>query len=119
MLRDDSVFKIAEPEQLMEQSWNTSQVKENGPTKAANMLTYAQRKKMQSREKVQEGVVDLRSETLDPAYADKLRREHANVSAERKRKANEAWMEKLRQGEYPGPTLDRSKYLALRDKAVE
>eukprot|EP00973_Karenia_brevis_P017592 2413758-Karenia_brevis.AAC.1 len=74
---------------------------------------------MQSREKVQEGHVDLKSETLDPAYADKLRQGHANVSAERKKQANEAWMEKLRQGDYSGPTLDRSRYLALRDKAVE
>eukprot|EP00973_Karenia_brevis_P061763 8589373-Karenia_brevis.AAC.1 len=28
-------------------------------------------------------------------------------------------MEKLRQGDYSGPTLDRSRYLAMRDKAVE
>eukprot|EP00973_Karenia_brevis_P086455 11988905-Karenia_brevis.AAC.1 len=51
MLRYDSVFKVAEPEQLMEQSWNTSRVKENESTRTANTLTYAQRKKMQSREK--------------------------------------------------------------------
>eukprot|EP00973_Karenia_brevis_P077230 10728157-Karenia_brevis.AAC.1 len=38
---------------------------------------------------------------------------------ERKQRANEAWMEKLRQGDYSGPTLDRSRYLAMRDKAVE
>eukprot|EP00973_Karenia_brevis_P006003 817280-Karenia_brevis.AAC.1 len=57
----------------MEQSWNTSQPGKTEPTKAANTLTYAQRKKMQSREKVQDGNVDLQSETLDPAYADKLR----------------------------------------------
>eukprot|EP00973_Karenia_brevis_P086325 11971363-Karenia_brevis.AAC.1 len=63
---------------------------------------------MQSREKVQEGNVDLRSETLDPAYADKLRQGCANVPAERKKQANEAWMGKLRQGDYSGPTLDRS-----------
>eukprot|EP00973_Karenia_brevis_P017935 2464656-Karenia_brevis.AAC.1 len=49
MLRDDSVFKVAEPEQLMDQSWNTSRVKEESePAKAANTLTYAQKKKMQS-----------------------------------------------------------------------
>eukprot|EP00973_Karenia_brevis_P081515 11300327-Karenia_brevis.AAC.1 len=28
-------------------------------------------------------------------------------------------MDKLRQGDYSGPTLDRSRYLAMRDKAVE
>eukprot|EP00973_Karenia_brevis_P052217 7255683-Karenia_brevis.AAC.1 len=28
-------------------------------------------------------------------------------------------MEKLRQGDYSGPTLERSRCLALRDKAVE
>eukprot|EP00973_Karenia_brevis_P025199 3475826-Karenia_brevis.AAC.1 len=28
-------------------------------------------------------------------------------------------MEKLRQGDYSGPTLDRSRYLALRNTAVE
>eukprot|EP00973_Karenia_brevis_P017107 2348348-Karenia_brevis.AAC.1 len=74
---------------------------------------------MQSREKVPEGQVNLKSETLDPAYANKLRQGSANASAEKKRKANDAWMEKLRQGDYSGPTLDRSRYLAMRDKAVE
>eukprot|EP00973_Karenia_brevis_P091958 12410060-Karenia_brevis.AAC.1 len=77
MLRDESVFKVAEPERLMEQSWNENQSKENG-SKVSNTLTYAQRKKMQSREKVREGQVDLKSETLDPAYADKLRQGSAN-----------------------------------------
>eukprot|EP00973_Karenia_brevis_P084512 11730162-Karenia_brevis.AAC.1 len=72
---------------------------------------------MQSREKILGADVNLKSETLDPAYADKLRQGCANVSAERKRQANEAWMEKLRQGDYSGPTLDRSRYLAMRDKA--
>eukprot|EP00973_Karenia_brevis_P056847 7909639-Karenia_brevis.AAC.1 len=49
MLKDDAVFKVAEPERLMEQSWNTSG-RENGgePMKASSTLTYAQRKKMQS-----------------------------------------------------------------------
>eukprot|EP00973_Karenia_brevis_P029618 4085593-Karenia_brevis.AAC.1 len=62
----------------MEQSWNTSRMKEEEPMKTANTLTYAQRKKMQSQEKVQEGRVDLKPETLDPAHADKLRQGHAN-----------------------------------------
>eukprot|EP00973_Karenia_brevis_P057009 7930360-Karenia_brevis.AAC.1 len=62
----------------MELSWNTSQSEGTEPTQAANTLTYAQRKKMQSQEKVQEVRVDLKSETLDPAYADKLRQGHAN-----------------------------------------
>eukprot|EP00973_Karenia_brevis_P083309 11554383-Karenia_brevis.AAC.1 len=78
MLKDDSVFRVAEPEQLMNQPWNGSQTETEEPTKVANTLTYAQRRKMQSREKVQEGNVDLRSETLDPAYADKLRQGCAN-----------------------------------------
>eukprot|EP00973_Karenia_brevis_P068975 9588090-Karenia_brevis.AAC.1 len=72
MLRDDLVFKVAEPEQLMEQSCNRDQSVGTGSTKAANTLTYQQRKKMQSREKVQGGDVNLKSETLDPAYADNL-----------------------------------------------
>eukprot|EP00973_Karenia_brevis_P066392 9226852-Karenia_brevis.AAC.1 len=62
----------------MEQSWNTSRSVKTEPTKVANTLTYAQRKKMQSREKTQEANVDLKSETLDPAYADKLRQGCAN-----------------------------------------
>eukprot|EP00973_Karenia_brevis_P022639 3115728-Karenia_brevis.AAC.1 len=31
MQRDDSVFKVARPEQLMEQSWNTSRSEETEP----------------------------------------------------------------------------------------
>eukprot|EP00973_Karenia_brevis_P066282 9212248-Karenia_brevis.AAC.1 len=75
---------------------------------------------MQSRKKTREGHVASKSEFLDPDYADNLKQGNlANISAEKKRKANEAWMEKLRQGEYSEPTLDRSRYLALREKAVE
>eukprot|EP00973_Karenia_brevis_P087807 12178722-Karenia_brevis.AAC.1 len=39
MLRDDAVFKGAEPEQLMDQSWNTSREKSDSePAKAVNTL---------------------------------------------------------------------------------
>eukprot|EP00973_Karenia_brevis_P004648 637206-Karenia_brevis.AAC.1 len=62
----------------MERSWNMNQSEKAESTKVANTLTYAQRKKMQSREKVQEGKVNQKSETLDPAYADKLRQGCAN-----------------------------------------
>eukprot|EP00973_Karenia_brevis_P027894 3842050-Karenia_brevis.AAC.1 len=62
----------------MEQSWNRDQSAGTGSTKVANTLTYQQRKKMQSREKVQGGDVNLKSDTLDPAYADDLRQGSPN-----------------------------------------
>eukprot|EP00973_Karenia_brevis_P027379 3774680-Karenia_brevis.AAC.1 len=75
---------------------------------------------MQPRAKVQEGNINLKPETLDPAYAEGLRKgDAANISADKRKKANDAWMEKRRQGDYSGPILDRSRSLALRNTAVE
>eukprot|EP00973_Karenia_brevis_P007551 1022477-Karenia_brevis.AAC.1 len=62
------VFNVAKLEQFMDQSWNTSRKSEDQPAKAANTLTYAQRKKMQARYMVSEGNIILKPETLDPAY---------------------------------------------------
>eukprot|EP00973_Karenia_brevis_P037068 5111019-Karenia_brevis.AAC.2 len=107
MLKDESIFNIATSGSLMEQSWNATQgsqgeSKDSQLTKAVSTLTYAQRKKMQSKEKPQNGSVILKSKTLDLAFAENMRNGKANqsVSEEKKRKANEAWMQKLRQGDY-------------------
>eukprot|EP00973_Karenia_brevis_P070507 9800782-Karenia_brevis.AAC.1 len=63
MLKDESIFNIATPESLMEQSWNTTQGTQDGSmdedrgqsVKDMNTLTYAQRRKMQSTEKPRNG----------------------------------------------------------------
>ena len=58
---------------------------------------------------------------LDPKFAHKRRdsqAEHAPKLKER-RQAEEAWMQKLREGDYSGPTLDVSRYLTLRNQEVK
>ena len=59
--------------------------------------------------------------TLDPAFVEELRikQSEALVSRARLKLANDAWMEKLSKGDYSGPSLDRSQYLALRNTVIE
>ena len=78
--------------------------------KAANSFTYSQKKKMKMKEQAQPDGRNLKSERLDPAYAEGMRAEQSRngISAKRRNEAAEAWMRKLEEGDYSGPTLDRS-----------
>ena len=89
-------------------------VRSRSPQEVILPLTYAQRKQLQRREK-EEKPKDYHSETLDAQYAENLRSSVASVSPEEKSRAHEAWMNKLKQGDFDGPVLDRSRYLSLRN----
>ena len=131
MLQDEQVFNVARPEDLMDQPLFTQK---QGPSRvaalplplskgdqAANTFTYSQKKKLKTKEKVLPEGVNLKSEVLDPAYADKLRtgRAEFGISAKRRKVAEDAWMRKLTEGDYSGPTLDRSRYLVMRNATIE
>ena len=50
-----------------------------GGKPVANSLTYSQRKQMKGREQEQQKGLNLKSEVLDPAYAEKLRTDQLNL----------------------------------------
>ncbi len=95
------------------------------PETSANTFTFSQREMMKrKRQKVAadpEPTPKDPSNILDPHFADRLRRKTADtsVSARRKKAAADAWMKKLDEGDYAGPSLDRSRYLTLRNEAVK
>ena len=62
----------------------------------------------------------MKSDILDPSYAENLRRKQAEygVPAGKREAAEKAWMDKLASGDYEGPTLDRSRYLTMRNKDI-
>ena len=72
---------------------------------------------MMNQEREQPEKADSKRESLDPSYAENLRRTSSaaavvgGISAERREAAGKAWMKKLRAGDYAGPTLNRSRYL--------
>ena len=64
--------------------------------------------------------IDLKPKPLDPEHMQGVRGKLKGVVCPERRKiANESWMRKLRQGDYEGPVLDRTRYLALRDVKIE
>ena len=58
---------------------------------------------------------------MGQAYADKLRAatHHNGADKKRGRATEDGWMKKLHEGDYSGPTLDRSRYLNLRGESVK
>ena len=127
---DEKVFNVVKPEDLMENPLipgRGSGCSASGlppgdvsgkPT--ANSFTYSQKKKMKGKEQAQEESPNLKSERLDPAFAERLRAEQEvdGISWERRNSARKAWMKKLVEGDFSGPTLDRSRYLTLRGQAL-
>ena len=68
--------------------------------------------------------LNLKPEALDPAFTENLRMQQNTqatpaIPVTQKKAAEEAWMKKLREGDYSGPTLDSSRYLSLRNAQVE
>ena len=79
--------------------------------KAKNTLTAAQREKMKRKENVEVAYAKKlpKAEVLTPRFAADLRESQKIDGAktrERKR-AEQAWLAKLRSGDYSGPVLDR------------
>ena len=76
---------------------------------------------MKTREKELPEGLSLKSETLNPAYAAGIRaKQQSNgVSVKKQAAAGDAWMAKLEKGDYSGPTLDRSRYLSMRNSTVD
>ena len=91
------------------------------PEKAANSSTYSQRKQLKQRETELPDGMSLKPETLNPAFAAGLRAKqlHHGVPASKQAAAEAAWMSKLDRGDYSGPTLDRSRYLCMRNATIE
>ena len=127
MLRDEAVFNVADPADLMEQPFYPK-AEQSDPRSApivlqktddgANSLTYAQRNKLKNKQ-VEQTSPNLRSETLDPAFAEEMRGNgEALVDEKRKAESDKAWMRKLSAGDYDGPPLDRSRYLLMRNEPV-
>ena len=86
--------------------------------KAKNSFTYAQRAKLKKKASGEQP--NLKPTSLDPDYMEGIRgKTNGFVCAERRRVADEAWMRKLRQGDYEGPVLDKSCYLGMRSVKVE
>jgi hypothetical protein len=132
LLKDEAIFNIARPEMLMEYPLSTQQqglssdAAEPLPVsgaeeKGVNTFTYGQRKTMQRKEKTQREDSNLKSETLDPAYAEAMRKgqSYNGVPARRREAAKKAWMKKLEDEDYSGPTLDRSRYLTMRNAIID
>ena len=147
MLRDEAVYSIAEPQELMKAPWKSSEPaascsasrcpsgakatkkKSAGEEhRDSSTLLAAQRKKMSATVKPEEGPTQygssLEPDVLDPDYASGLKSKSRKDVAQYVAKsdaevAHRGWMEKLRRQDYSGPTLDRSRYLALRHNAVE
>ena len=124
-------FNIARPEQLMERplipkkqgaSRNAACLlpEEQSSGKPANSFTYSQRKKMKMREEEQPRGGSLRPESLDPVYVEGMRAQQVQggVSKNERAAANQSWMKKLKGGDYSGPTLDKTRYLNLRDTPI-
>ena len=141
LLQDDAVYAIARPEDLMRAPFIPSKqdsvcvadralpgdceriasiepVKDH---KNSNTFTAAQRKRMAGKGEVGPAAAkSLKSENLDPKYADRMRMEsEGGVSSSRREAARDAWMRKLEEENYSGPTLDRTRYLALRHCDVQ
>ena len=75
---------------------------------------------MKGKERDQSQEINLKPERLDPAYAQCMRDKQADIgTAKRRKRAADAWMEKLRMGNYEGPTLDATRYLPLRNEKVK
>ena len=73
------------------------------------------------KENTQTGSLSVKPETLDPAYAEGMRTNQLNngSSAKRREAAGIAWMKKLTEGDYSGSTLDKSRYLIMRNYTIE
>jgi hypothetical protein len=136
--RDEQVFKVLEPAELMEtppcvetgflgkqgDGGDTAEalLAEGQPKKAANTLTAVQREKMRRKEtQAPQSSLSLpKPKVLDPQFAENMRKSQKNAgpgSGERKL-AEKAWMTKLQEEDYSGPTLDRSRYLVLRNQTI-
>ena len=62
----------------------------------------------------------LEPESLDPEYAQGMRsRSDSGVSHQKREAAKAALMKKLEDKDYGGPSLDRSRYMALRDIPIQ
>jgi hypothetical protein len=82
--QDEAIFNIAKPEELMEHPWTTQQQGSGGAatgplpgsvdeSQPVNSFTYSQKKKMKSKEQTQPESTNLKSERLDPAFAESMR----------------------------------------------
>ena len=76
---------------------------------------------MERKEKAQPEGRSFKPERLDASLAESARAKHlhSGVSSVRKRAAEQAWMDKLRRGDYSGPALDTSRYLVMRNARIE
>ena len=83
-----------------------------GPT---NTFTFSQRAKMKRERREPTKDTTWRPQLLDPKFAEGLRARSGShgANAQRKSAATSAWMAKLAAGDYSGPILDSSRYLAL------
>ena len=82
--------------------------------KAQNTFTFAQKRKLENKEA--EGNFTYTPQTLTPEFADDMRvSSDERISSAQKERAASDWMRKLKKGDYSGPTLDRSRYLNLRN----
>jgi hypothetical protein len=111
--QDEAIFNIAKPEELMEHPWTTQQQGSGGAatgslpgsvdgSQPVNSFTYSQKKKMKSKEQTQPEGTNLKSERLDPAFAENMRagQEKDGVSRKRRDAAGKAWMRKLAEGDW-------------------
>ncbi len=120
LMEDDTVSNIARPEDLMDQPlYSKSSTESKKP--AINTFTFSQKKQLKSKEREQVEGIDLKPKPLDPAFAERLRavKSSDGISTERRLVAQKAWMKKLQDADYSGPTLDRSRYLSMRNTAIE
>ena len=86
-----------------------------------NTLTYTQKKYMERREGADVASQSLKPERLDPEYVENMRKSFSGKGPppDVVEEARAAWRQKLQDGDYAGPVLDESRYLALRGTVVE
>ena len=84
------------------------------------MSKKAEEKRKEREESCDDPKLKYRPGRVDPELASKLRTaSESNAKSNKKAASSAAWMAKLKAGDYEGPTLDRSRYLALRNTEVK
>ena len=110
---DDQIYEVLDPERIMAVQDSSKQ--------PASTLTYCQKQKLRNREAQYQNAA-LQPGVLDSKLAESVRERlgtQGQVSQEQKSAAQRAWMAKLRNGDYSGPTLDVSRYLAMRNQEIK
>ncbi|MDP7559647.1 MAG: hypothetical protein QF745_03810, partial [Planctomycetota bacterium] len=120
IVEDEQVFAIVDPAEMVKKAREELDKKAKQPK--TSTLTAVQKEKLRRKEATPDQRNPLpKPDVLDPQFAQGVRTAQSmyGPKSEERKKAEQAWMTKLKNGDYSGPVLDSTRYLTLRNQTIE